>query len=83
LFLCKFNNNNLEVELYHGTTASETLFAVKFNSTANPNVEFEFPEGVEVDNTETIYVECTNLENQASPASDFDGYATMFKETSS
>jgi len=70
----------MKVDLQFGTTGSETTIAVKFNSTANPNVEFDFPDGFDVGATETILVECTNLENQGSPASDFDGYGTLVTE---
>jgi len=73
----------MKCQIYFGTTSSEVVFATQFNSTANPNLVFEFPEGLEVGSTETIYAECTNLERRPSPNSDFDGYGTIFYETAS
>lgn len=67
----------MKVELLFGTTSSETVFAVKYNSTAEPNVPFDL-KGKVIASTETIIVRCTNLENAASPASDFDGHATIY-----
>ncbi len=67
----------MKVEVKYGTTASEAVIAVLFNSTANPNIEFEFPKGLLVASGETILLSCTNLENAASPASDFSGYGSI------
>lgn len=67
----------MKVELKTGITSSETTKAVKFNSTANPNVEFVFPEGLNIASGSSIVISCTNLENKASPASDFAGYGTI------
>ncbi len=70
----------MKVDVKYGTTLSETTKFVKYNSPANPNVEFIFPNGLEIGTDETILVECTNLENRASPASDFTAHATIFTE---
>jgi len=68
-------------EILVGVTSSEALEFVQFNSTANPNVVFEFTEdGLTIPTGSSIVVQGTNLENRASPASDFDGYATIVTE---
>jgi len=72
----------MKVELQWGETDSEVTNAVQFNSTANPNVEFVFPNGLDIAVTDSIKVTCTNLENKASPASDFTGYGTIYNEVS-
>lgn len=66
----------MKVELLYGTTSSEAVIDVKFNSTANPNVEFDMKE-LPITSSQTVIVRCTNLENSSSPASDFAGYATI------
>ena len=66
----------MKVDIKFGTTSSEASILVAFNSTANPNVSFELRD-LDILSTETILVECTNLENNASPASDFSAYATI------
>jgi hypothetical protein len=66
----------MKVEILYGTTSSEAVIDVKFNSTANPNVEFDMKE-LPIASTQTVIVRCTNLENSASPTSDFSGYATI------
>lgn len=66
----------MKVEILYGTTSSEAVIDVKFNSTANPNVEFDM-EGLPIASTQTVIVRCTNLENSSSPGSDFSGYATI------
>jgi hypothetical protein len=68
----------MKVELFWGTTSSEVLKDVKFNSSANPNVEFALEDYLILASTETILVKCTNLENRASPGSDFTGYCTFY-----
>ena len=70
----------MKVDVQYGTTASETTIAVLINSTANPNVELDFPHGLTVASGETILLECTNLEASGSPASDFSGYGTIMTE---
>ena len=70
----------MKIDVKYGTTGAEVSKIVKFNSTANPNIEVEFPDGLSVIGSETIKVVCTNLENAASPASDFTGYASFIKE---
>ena len=67
----------MKVEVKYGTTASEVVIAVLINSTANPNVTFDFPDGLAVAGGETILLSCTNLESAASPASDFSGYGSI------
>ena len=67
----------MKVELFFGTTSSEALFDVKFNSTANPNVEFNLRD-LDIASTQSILVKCTNLEEAGSPASDFSGYVTIW-----
>jgi len=66
-----------KVEVQYGTTSSEATIAVLMNSTANPTVEFEFPNALQVASGETILLKCTNLENAASPSSDFSGYGSI------
>ena len=70
----------MKVEVKYGTTAAEVVVATFFNSTANPNVEYEYPAGLTVAGGETILISCTNLEKNASPGSDFTGYATIQTE---
>jgi len=67
----------MKVEVKYGTTGSEAVIAVLFNSTANPNIVFDFPNGLSVASGETILLSCTNLERAASPASDFSGYGSI------
>lgn len=66
----------MKVELLFGITASEAVIDVRFNSTSNPNVEFDML-NLNIASTETVIIRCTNLENSASPASDFSGYGTI------
>ena len=68
----------MKVDVQWGTTGGETTKIVGFNSTSNPNVDIAFVDGADISGTETIKVVCTNLENSASPASDFAGYVTIF-----
>jgi len=71
----------MKVEIFEGVTASETAKYVAFNSTSNPNVLFEWTEdGWNIPSANSVIVKCTNLENAASPVSDFDGYATIVYE---
>ena len=71
----------MKVEIFEGETASETVQFVQFNSTANPNVVFDFTsDGWKIIGANTIIVKCTNLENGASPSSDFSGYGTIVEE---
>jgi hypothetical protein len=67
----------MKVEVKYGTTGSEAVIAVLINSTANPNVKLEFPNGLVVATGETLLLSCTNLEKTASPASDFSGYGSI------
>lgn len=67
----------MKVEILFGVTSSEAVIATFFNSTANPNIEFTLEDSLPVPSGSTIFVRCTNLENAASPSSDFDGYATI------
>lgn len=72
--LCKF-------ELMYGTTGSEDVIGVQFNSTANPNVVWDFTaDNMNIATGSTIKVRGTNLENRASPASDYTGYGTIVTE---
>lgn len=72
--LCKF-------ELMYGTTASEDVIGVQFNSTANPNVVWDFTaDNLNVATGNTVKIRATNLENRASPASDYTGYGTIVTE---
>lgn len=71
----------MKVEYQWGVTASEETMKVKFNSTAFPNVDAEFPNGLDIASGETFQMLVTNLENAASPTSDFDGYGTIHEET--
>lgn len=64
-------------EVKYGTTGSEAVIAVLINSTANPNVELEFPNGLQVAAGESMLLSCTNLEKKASPGSDFSGYGSI------
>ena len=66
-----------KAEILFGVTASEAVMAVKYNSTANPNIVFDM-KGKSIASTDTVIVRCTNLENSASPGSDFDAHATIF-----
>lgn len=70
-------SGRMKVEVKYGTTGSEAVIAVLFNSTANPNVEFTFPNALDVASGETILLSCTNLEWLPSPTSDFDGYGSI------
>jgi len=71
----------MKVEIFEGVTASEVVKYVAFNSTSNPNVLFEWTEdGWLIPAINSIIVKCTNLENAASPTSDFDGYGTIVYE---
>lgn len=67
----------MKVEVKYGSTGSESTIAVLINSTANPNVELDFPNGLQVASGETLLLSCTNLEKSASPASDFSGYGSI------
>jgi len=69
----------MKAEVQWGTTGSETTKIVLFNSTANPNIIYNFPDKTTLNlaTTETFIIKCTNLEHAASPASDFNGYATI------
>lgn len=70
-------SGRMKVEVKYGTTGSEAVIAVLFNSSSNPNVEFEWPNGLSVGAGETILLSCTNLEWLPSPTSDFDGYGAI------
>ena len=70
----------MKVEVKFGTTLSEVVIAVFYNSTANPNIEYEWPGGLAVSGSQTILLSCTNLESAASPTSDFDGHGTIMTE---
>jgi hypothetical protein len=74
----------MKIEIQEGVTASETTKWVAFNSTAVPNWEFDMnADGFDVITGHSIKVYCTNLEQKASPASDFTGYATIVTEDAS
>ena len=71
----------MKVEIFEGETASEAVVFVAFNSTANPNVLFDFTsDGWKILAANSLIVKCTNLENAASPTSDFAGYGTIVEE---
>jgi len=71
----------MKVEVFEGATASETLKFVQFNSTANPNVLWDFTsDGWKIVSANSLIVKCTNLENASSPTSDFAGYGTIVEE---
>jgi hypothetical protein len=51
-------------EVLTGTIGSEVLQAVGFNSTANPNVELNFPNELVVADGDNVLVHATNRDNQ-------------------
>jgi len=69
----------LKAEVQWGPTDSEVTKIVLFNSPACPNIIYNFPDKStpNIATTQTILIRCTNLEHASSPASDFDGYATI------
>jgi len=66
-----------QVDVYYGTTSSEVRKHTFYTSASNPNIIYTFPAELALTTADTIYVQVTNLELKASPASDFDGYATI------
>jgi len=70
-------SGHMKVQVKYGVTGSEVLKFTYFNGTAHPNIIVHLPEPIDLASTDTILIEGTNLENAASPASDFDGYATI------
>ena len=66
-----------QVDIYYGTTSSEVRKHTFYTSASNPNIIYTFPAELALTTADTIYVSVTNLETKASPASDFDGYATI------
>lgn len=70
-------SGKMKIDVKYGTTGSEATIATLFNSTANPNVEYTFPDGLAVASGETILLFATNLEAAASPSSDFTIYGSI------
>jgi len=58
-------SGKMRVEVKHGTSGSTVTTLVLFNSTANPNVEYEFAEPIQVVAADVVEVIITNLDNQA------------------
>lgn len=59
-------------EIAFGTTSSEVLKYVVFNSTANPNVQLNLRDPITLPTTDSIVITKTNLDNQAQ-----DLYSTI------
>lgn len=63
-------------EVKFGTTASEVLTYVYFNSVAQPTLDIKFPKPITLaDGTDTMIITKTNLDNQAQ-----DLYSTIIGE---
>ena len=65
-------SGKIKVQISLGTTGSEVLKVVLFNSTAEPNVEYEFAAPQPLDDTQSVKVVITNLDKQAQ-----DLYSTI------
>jgi len=65
-------SGKLKAELKYGAAAATVTKCVKFNSTANPNIEFEVQAEVLLAATDEIEVVITNRDNQAQ-----DLYSTI------
>jgi len=70
----------MKVEVKYGVTSSETTTIVLYNSTANPNVSYDFPKGFDIASGSTMLISVTNLERRPSTASDFTAHATILRE---
>ena len=70
----------LKVEVKYGTTSSEVVVAVLYNSTANPNVSYDFPKGFAIASGSTMLLSVTNLERAPSTGSDFTAHGTIMLE---
>lgn len=65
-------SGKIKVEIKLGTTNSEVLKVVLFNSTAAPNVEYAFSSPQALDDTNSVKVVITNLDKQS-----MDVYSTI------
>lgn len=58
-------SGKIKMELATGSSGTETEILAMFNSTANPNIIYEFFENQEVAATDWVVITITNLDNQA------------------
>lgn len=70
-------SGKIKVEIFMGVTASEVLKVVLFNSTANPNVVYQFGSPQALEDTDSVVVTITNLDNQSQDVySTIEGFET-------